>query len=48
MKRNVFTNAEFQGIDELFGGASRNSYSSYPEKVRTGQVTFKFGGGLVL
>ena len=48
MKRNVFTNVVFQEIDQLFGGGSKNSYSSYPEKVRTDQVAFKFGAGSVL
>ena len=50
MKVNVFTNAAFQEIDELFGGASKNghSFSSHPEKARTGQVALKIGGGSVL
>ena len=48
MKRNVFINAAFQEIDQLFGGGIRNGHSSYPEKARTGQVAFKFGGGSVL
>lgn len=48
MKSNVYTNTVFQGFDELFGGASRNSHSSYPEKARIGEVAFKFGGGSIL